>query len=167
MDALASPDAGEQFMGAFQAAMQEAVIPDPARRSKEHYEGIQTVWDYVDTRIDEAVRRTAQSRDEPLSSKKQVRIIDELVKASDDKRTLRFLIISLFMPSHENLAIVVTNVFFHLARNQEIWGKLRAEVTAKANRPLTHELLTSLKYLNWIIRESKITKSKRKCLELT
>lgn len=74
-------------MDAFQAALRDVVIPNPSQRSEEHFKGCQEVWDYIDARIDEAVARTARSDDEPLTTKKQVRIIDELVKSSDDKTT--------------------------------------------------------------------------------
>ena len=142
-------------MDAFQAALRDVVIPNPAQRSEEHYRGCQEVWSYIDARIDEAVARTAKSRDEIPTTKKQVRIIDELVKASDDKPTLRFLVISLFMPAHDNLAVAVSNAFFHLARNPEAWAKLRDEIVEKVDQPLTHELLASFKYLNWVLKESK------------
>lgn len=155
MGALSSPDGGKDFMDAFQAALRDVVIPDPAQRSEEHYRGCQEVWSYIDARIDEAFTRTAKSRNELPTTEKQVRIIDELVKASDDKPALRFLIISLFMPAHDNLAVAVSNVFFHLARNPEAWAKLRNEIMEKADQPLTHGLLTSLKYLNWVLKESK------------
>ena len=155
MDALASPDGGKEFMDSFQAALRDVVIPDPSQRSEAHYKGCREVWEYIDAHIDEAIARTAQSKHERPSTKKQVRIIDELVKASDDKSTLRFLIISLFMPAHDNVAVAVSNVFFHLARSPEAWAKLRNEVSAKADQSLTYELLTSLQYLNWVLRESK------------
>ena len=106
-------------MDAFQTALRDVVIPDPSQRSEEHYKGCREVWDYIDARIEDAVARTAKTNVEPLTMKKQVRIIDELVKSSDDKTTLRFLIISLFMPAHDNLAVAVSNAFFHLARKPE------------------------------------------------
>jgi cytochrome P450 len=155
MGALLSPDGGKDFMDAFQAALRDVVIPNPSQRSEEHFKGCQEVWDYIDARIDEAVARTARSDDEPLTTKQQVRIIDELVKSSDDKTTLRFLVISLFMPAHDNLAVAIGNVFFHLARKPEAWTKLRAEVISKADQPLNHEVLTSHKYLTWVLKESK------------
>lgn len=157
MDALSSPESGKDFMNAFQAAQRDVVIPNPAHRSKEHYKGVQDVWDYIDARIDEAFARISGSENEPPSEKKQVRIIDELVKASQDKVTLRFLILSIFMPAHDNVAVALSNAFFHLARNPECWANLRAEVESKASEPLTYELLGSFKYLNWVLRESKLS----------
>lgn len=68
---------------------------------------------------------------------------------------MRFLVISLFMPAHDNLAVAIGNVFFHLARKPEAWTKLRAEVISKADQPLNHEVLTSHKYLTWVLKESK------------
>jgi len=154
MQALSSPESGKSFMDAFQAAQRDVVIP-VAKRSKEHYEGCQAVYDYIDARIDEAVSRTVETRGEQLSTTRHVRIIDELVKTSTDKLSLRYLIISIFMPAHDNVAVALSNAFFHLARNPDCWTKLRAEINSKAQQPLTYELLASFKYMEWVLRESE------------
>lgn len=159
MDALSSPESGKDFMNSFHAAMRDVVIPNPALRSKEHYQGCQDVWDYIDARIDDALSRNSVSESEPPSEKKHVRIVDELVKTSQDKISLRFLILSIFMPAHDNVAVALSNAFFHLARNPEAWAKLRAEIISKANEPLTYKLLGSFKYLNWVLRESEFNLS--------
>jgi cytochrome P450 len=155
MEALSSPESGKDFMNAFQAAQRDVVIPNTKLRSKEHYQGCQDVWDYIDARIEEAFSRISGSENQPPSEKKQVRIIDELAKSTKDKLSLRFLILSIFMPAHDNVAVALSNAFFHLARNPECWEKLRAEITSKGDEPLTYDLLSSFKYMNWVLRESK------------
>lgn len=154
MDALLSPESGKGFMDAFQAAQRDVVIP-VAQRSKDHYKGCQEVYDYIDARIDEAISRISGTGDESPETKKQVRIVDELVKASQDKLSLRYLILSIFMPAHDNVAIALSNAFFHLARNPDSWAKLRAEILSGNSQPLTYELLGSFKYLNWVLREGQ------------
>ncbi|KAF1961218.1 n-alkane-inducible cytochrome P450 [Byssothecium circinans] len=172
MEALASPDSGKDFMDAFHAAQRDVVILNPALRSREHYKGCQDVWDYIDARVDEAFARMSGSGNEPPSEKKHVRIIDELVKTSQDRISLRFLVLSIFMPAHDNVAVALSNAFFHLARNPGAWTKLRAEIMARASEPLTYELLCSFKYLNWVLREThRLTPlnsgTVRTCLETT
>lgn len=157
MDALSSPESGKDFMNAFHAAQRDVVIPNPALRSKEHYKGCQDVWNYIDARIDEAYSRISGSEDEPPSETKHVRIIDELIKVSQDRISLRFLILSIFMPAHDNVAVALSNAFFHLARNPESWTKLRAEIMSKGFGGLTYDLLSSLKYLDWVLRESEFS----------
>lgn len=152
MDALSSPDACKDFMNAFMASQRDIVIP-PAKRSKDYTKWCKEVLDYIDDRIDEAFDRVAEASEKRVDTK-HVRIIDELVKATKDKYSLKYLILSIFNPAHDTVAVTVRNAIFHLARNAECWTKLRAEVLPTASLPLTYELLNSFKYLNWVLRES-------------
>lgn len=154
MDALSSPESGKDFMNAFQAAQRDVIIPNPALRSKEHYKGCQDVWDYIDDRIEDAFSRMSNSENTSLSESKPVRIIDELVKSSQDKVSLRFLVLSIFMPAHDNVAVALSNAFFHLSRNHDSWAKLQTEIMLKASEPLDYRLLKSFKFMNWVLRES-------------
>ncbi|KAF2713984.1 cytochrome P450 [Pleomassaria siparia CBS 279.74] len=170
-DALSSPDTGKDFMNAFQAAQRDVIIPVP-QRSKEHYKGCQDVYDYIDARIEEAFSRILEKGDDPPGTKNQVRIIDELAKSAQDKLTLRYLVLSIFMPAHDNVAVALTNAFFHLSRNPDCWARLRAEILSTSSQPLTYELLGSFKYLNWVLREAhRLTPlhsgTVRVCLETT
>jgi cytochrome P450 len=139
-------------MDAFMAAQRDVVIP-VSSRSKEYETCCKEVLDYIGGRIDEAVDRAAKPSHVDLESK-QVRIVDELLKATKDKHTLKYLILSIFSPAHDTVAITVGNAIFHLARNARCWAKLRAEVVPTTSQPLTYELLNSFKYLNWVLRES-------------
>jgi cytochrome P450 len=152
MDALASPDACRGFMDAFMAAQRDVVIPI-AQRTEEYKTWCKTVLDYIDDRIDEASKRVAEREHDVLGAK-QVHIVDELWKTTKDRYSLRYLILSIFSPAHDTVAITVANTIFHLARNAECWAKLQAEILPTASRPLTYELLNSYKYLTWILRES-------------
>jgi cytochrome P450 len=154
MNALASPDACKGFMDAFMAAQRDVVIPI-AQRTKEYYTWCKTVLDYIDDRIDEASMRVADPENHTLDSK-QVRIVDELWKTTKDRYSLRYLILGIFSPAHDTVAITVANAMFHLARNRECWIKLRAEILPTATRPLTYDLLNSYKYLTWVLRESQL-----------
>jgi cytochrome P450 len=156
MESLSSPESGKSFINAFQAAQRDVVIPNPALRSKEHYKGCQDVWDYIDDRLEEAFSRMSNSKNTTPNESTPVRIIDELVKSSQDKKFLRFLVLSIFMPAHDNVAVALSNAFFHLARNPESWAKLRAEIILNASEPLTYGLVRSFTYLNWVLRESML-----------
>lgn len=151
MNALASPEACKGFMDAFMAAQRDAIIP-PFRRTKDYEKHCEKVLDYIDDRVNEAFERIA---DESTQEKKQVRIVDELVKATQDRYSLKYLILSIFSPAHDTVAVIVSNAFFHLARNPDCWTKLRAEILPTAPDTLTYELLNSYKYLNWVLRESE------------
>jgi len=115
------------------------------------------VHTYVEKQIDKALEREkqrkilGQAEDE---SRERYILLQEMVKQTQDKLDLRSQIISVFMPSRDTTAFLVSNAFHALARNRNIWEKLRKEVIAVGNQPLTFELLKSIKYLQWIINET-------------
>ncbi len=154
MNALASPDGCKDFMDAFLAALRDVVAP-LEHRPKDYQKNCDFIYNYIDNRIDEAASRVAGMEKTTDLKPGSVRIIDELVKTSADKISLRYLILSIFSPSHDTVAVTVSNVFFHLARHPECWDKLKDEVMPTASQPLTYGLLNSFKYLNWVIRESE------------
>lgn len=86
---------------------------------------------------------------------KQYILLNEMAKAIKDPAELRYQILNVFLGGHESTAIALSNIFFHLARNASVYQKLRAEVLALGTTPLTFELLRSLKYLRFVVCESK------------
>lgn len=141
-------------MDAFMAAQRDVVIP-VVKRTNDYKRWCKEVLDYIDDRIDDAADRMTKKDNEGPESK-QVRIVDELLKATNDRHTLKYLVLSIFSPAHDTVAVTVSNAIFHLARNARCWAKLRAEVLPTASQPLTYELLNSYKYLNWVLRESQL-----------
>lgn len=138
-------------MDAFITALRDVKTP-VLQRPKVYNDRCKVVLDYIDDCIDEAVSRV-QSNGEG-TDRKQVRIIDELVKATQDRHDLKYLIVSNFSPAHDTVAVTLSNAFFHLARNPNCWTKLREEIRPTASEPLTFELLNTFKYMNWILRKS-------------
>jgi cytochrome P450 len=155
MNALSSVDACKDFLYAFTAAQRGVVIPKAAR-APDWDKHCKHVLNYIDKCVDEASVRVA--KDEKSDDSKHVRIVDELVRqmGMDDRQSLRYLVLSIFSPSHDTVAVTLSNVFFHLARNAHVWEKLRAEILPTASQPLTYELLNSYKYLRWVVKESML-----------
>jgi cytochrome P450 len=139
-------------MDAFVVAQRDVAFPI-FQRTEQYRSQCKTVLDYIDDRIDEAINRATEADQGELKSK-QVRIVDELLKTKKDWYNLEYLILSIFSPAHDTVAIAVANTIFHLVRNPECWATVRAEVSSTASQPLTYELLNSFKYLNWVLRES-------------
>jgi cytochrome P450 len=152
MNALSSPDACKDFMDAFITALRDVIIP-VSERPKNYNDRCKEVLDYIDGCIDEAFSRVLDGPQEGTDTK-QLRIVDELVKATQDKHSLKYLIVSIFSPAHDTVAVTLSNAFFHLARSPNCWAKLRAEILPTVSQPLTYELMNSFKYLNWVLRES-------------
>lgn len=153
MNALFAPDSCKDFLHAFQAA-QKGVVMSPFARDKEWQACCDVVQKYIDDRVEEAVARVSIIKNGPEESR-YVRLIDELAKVTTDRMTLRYQILSVFSPAHDTVAVTLGNFFFHLARNQSAWSRLREEILPTIDQPLTHKLLSSYKYLNWTLRESE------------
>ena len=146
MNALDSPDACKEFIDAFTAAQKGVVMP-PAMREEKWQSYCDLILSYINDRVEDAFQRVTLP-EQPQKPMNDLRIVDELVKATSDKLSLRYLVLSIFSPAHDTVAVTLSNVFFHLARNPGVWTKLREEVLAFGLAPLTHEMLASFKYLN-------------------
>jgi cytochrome P450 monooxygenase len=72
-----------------------------------------------------------------------------------DKLALRSQILAVFVPSNDTTSIHIASIFFALARHPHAWAKCREEVLALGSAALTFEILRGLKYVNWVINESK------------
>jgi cytochrome P450 len=154
MNALDSEDACKDFINAFTSAQRGVVMP-PAMRDEDWQNNCDLILSYIDNRIEEAITRVSLESKKSADELKDLRIIDELVKATDDRFSLKYLVLSIFSPAHDTVAVTLSNAFFHLARNPKVWAKLRSEILSAGSQPLTYELLNSFKYLNWVLRESK------------
>ncbi|KAF2647428.1 cytochrome P450 [Lophiostoma macrostomum CBS 122681] len=170
MNALSSPEACQDFIDAFKAALKDVATP-PKQRSPDYERTCKEVHDLIEHRIEEAFERVADTGEKDIDIK-HVRIVDDLARATQDKHTLKHLVLSVFSPAHDAVAVAVTNAIFHLARNANCWTKLRAEISLVGSRPLTYELLNSFQYLSWVLKEThRITPlnagTLRECLSTT
>jgi len=126
-------------------------------RDPQWFKAIDIVHAFVDKHIDLAIslenERKDSGRDEYKPNHRYV-LLHEMVKLTQDKLDLRSQILAVFMPSRDTTTFLVSNIFHALARNAKVWKKLREEVLAVGDQPLTFELLKSIKYLQWVINES-------------
>ena len=126
-------------------------------RDPKWFESIRIVHEFVEKHIDKSLEaerlRKVKSHIEEAENHRYI-LLDEMVKQTQDKLDLRSQILAVFMPSRDTTAFLVSNVIHALARNSDRWTKLRKEVSSMGSRPLTFELLKSMKYLQWVINES-------------
>ena len=66
---------------------------------------------------------------------------------------LRFHILDTFFPARDTIGIALTNVFFNLARNPNIWAEVREQGLALGDQPLSVELLKSLHLFRYVLFE--------------
>ena len=81
-------------------------------------------------------------------------LLHEMAKETGNRDELRNQILHVFLAGHDATAITISNAIFHLSRDSNTWKKLRGEVLAAGDAPFTFESLKSLKYLQYIIKES-------------
>ncbi|KAI1173282.1 cytochrome P450 [Nemania sp. FL0916] len=77
-----------------------------------------------------------------------------LVTKIPDRLELRTQLIGVWIPSNETTSILTSNVLFALARHPRVVEKLRAQILAYSDTPISFESLRSISYLKWIINET-------------
>ncbi|KAL9083351.1 MAG: hypothetical protein Q9165_008551 [Trypethelium subeluteriae] len=110
---------------------------------------------FVDERIARAqlALRDYQGRDKV---RERYILARDLVSQTIDAEDARNQLLNIFLPAHEAVGVALTNTFFNLARNPEVFTKLRQEVlkAGAEDRPWTFERLKGIKYLQYVINES-------------
>lgn len=77
-----------------------------------------------------------------------------------DRERLRSELLVLFAPNNDTTSILLSNVFWNLARRPDVYAKIREEVLAHGpDAPLTYERLRSMKYLDAVLNESMFLRS--------
>ncbi|TVY85342.1 Cytochrome P450 monooxygenase lepH [Lachnellula suecica] len=116
------------------------------------------VHNIIDGFIDEEVERQktkslTNSATESSTPYKYV-LLKELVKTTEDKRSIRNELMNVFFPARDTAAILTSSILFMLARYPDVWNKMREEVLSIGDQKLTFELLKSLKYTHAVINET-------------
>jgi cytochrome P450 len=160
MDALGDSEVADKFMEAFAYAQRGTGIRAMLgrfrflHRDQKWWDSCKQVTDWVDNYVDAAITRINNGKANSADNKR-IRLVDEMAKDTQDRLTLRSHVLSVFSPAHDGAAIALSNTFFHLARNPDVWQKLQDEIKPTRGQPLTYDLLNSYKYLNNVLRESK------------
>lgn len=140
-------------------------------RHKAWYDAIDIVHTYINQHIDkaytdlakkQAAAGVANSRDGSTTA-----TIDETTERTDllwsmiphfgdDRDRLRSEMLVLFAPNNDTTSILISNVFWNLARRADVYAKIREEALSHGpDAPLTYERLRSMKYLDAVLNESK------------
>ena len=107
--------------------------------------------DFVDKYIDRASTRC--NTGDPEKRRKYV-LVDELVRVNKDKEDVRNQLLNTFLAAHDTTAVLLTNTFFNLARNPEVYKKLRQEVLIADPKRATLDGLKNLQYLRNVVTET-------------
>lgn len=133
---------------------------------KEWLEKCAEIHSIVDGYIEEEIGRQKRPENKGLSSDSASQssiynyvLLTELVrKHPDDKLYIRNELMNVFFAARDTVGSVTANMLFLLARHPEVWRKVRKEVSGiNQDQELTFEFLKSLKYVQAVIEESKLT----------
>ena len=117
-----------------------------------------TVRNFVDTYVERAaLLSTSSPAEPPLPLKKKYVLADELVRTHDDRTDIRNQLLNTFLAAHDTTAVLITNVFFNLARHPLVYYKLRTELLSLENPGLLYNadtLKSHLPYLHAVVKET-------------
>ena len=127
------------------------VIPQP-----KFFKAVKLIHTYMDAHIDKALEyRKIQQESSKDNSKTDERHIfaHELSKITDDRQVLRDELLTIFFAGRDTTSALLSNLFFVLARNPDIWQRLHVEVNELKGKKPTLEGLKDMKYLRFCINE--------------
>ena len=128
-------------------------------KDKTWFDAVALVHTFVDRHIDKTLEQLRSSKAAGVSTTTTEDERNDLLwimaKQLQDKKALRSQILAVFVPSNDTTSILISNAFYALARHPEAWAKLRKEVQSIGRTTLNFESLRSLKYMNWVLNESK------------
>ena len=139
---------------------------------REFYRAIEKIHSYVNSHVDKAIqlRRSQKNaeKDDVKDHGKYV-FLRELVKVTDDRAILQGQLLGIFFAGRDTTAALLSNLFFALARNPDVWQRLRKEIgSLLQGREPTLDELKKLKYLSFCLNESQTPHiSTNPCLQVS
>lgn len=127
-------------------------------RDPQFKRAIKILNEYTSTIIDNALRdkELSKGREKDVESLGgKIVFLDELVKDSSDKKRIRDLLLNAFLGGRDTTSGLLSHVFINLSRHKSVLKKLREEISQLRGVPPTYEQFKDLKYLRWVIDESK------------
>ncbi|KAF2712256.1 cytochrome P450 [Pleomassaria siparia CBS 279.74] len=114
--------------------------------------------EYVDKWVDDAVRwRQEKDAEKAAGGEKDEErylFIHELAKQTSDKARIRDELMNVLLAGRDTTASLLSNMFFELAKQPELWKRLREEIAVLDGRLPTYEELRNFKLLKWCLNES-------------
>lgn len=122
------------------------------------YKSVGKVHAYVNSHVEKAIQhRVSQEKagkGDVEDNGKHV-FLRELAKLTDDRLILRDQLLGIFFAGRDTTAALLSNLFFVLARNPDVWQQLHEEIASLEGRQPTLDELKKLKYLNSCFNESQ------------
>lgn len=108
------------------------------------------VFDYIDKYIDVSRLRQPSAKLEG----REKSFMHDLEAAIEDRKTLRDQVLHILLASRDTTASLLSNLFFTLAKEPEIYSKLREEIMATIGQGIpTFDELKDMRFLKWCVNE--------------
>lgn len=119
---------------------------------------------YVDGYVQRALEHKASlsaEEKEGKSNGKYVFLYELAKKEEVDATRLRDETLNILLAGRDTTASLLSNLWFQLARQKEVWKKLQSEVDELYGELPTYEKLRDMKYLKYCVQESKQQRANR------
>lgn len=153
IDVLAFESSLERaLLGTLKGTLSSRIFRLRTKERRDWQKDCNDVQSVFDEHIDRRLRNDQSNKQLMLETS----MLDTLLEHSRDPKFIRDEMLSVYLGAKDTAAIGMSDVFFQLARNPSVWNKLRAEILeVDKSTPLTTELLKSLKYLQYVLLESR------------
>lgn len=123
------------------------------------YRAIKEVHSYVNSHVEKGIRlRLSQKNTEKENAEHNGKhvFLRELVKLTDERSMLQGQLLGIFFAGRDTTAALLSNLFFALSRNPDVWRRLREEINSLLQgRHPTLDELKKLKYLSFCLNEGE------------
>lgn len=129
---------------------------------RDFYQSVEKIHAYVESHVERAIRqRFSQLKTEKNDTENSGKhfFSHELAKLTDDRLILRDQLLGVFLAGRDTTAALLSNLFFVLARNPEVWHRLHEEISPLEGKVPMLDELKRLKYLSFCLNESQNHKS--------
>ena len=158
---LESPEAGENFRGSFSEAFKTAqhYISFKSRLRPLHF--MVGLWDhtracnisraYVAKYVDKCLKVDAKTKN---AGDKYV-FLEALAEQTTDRKVLTDQLLNILLAGRDTTAGLISHTMWLLARNKQVWHKLREEVLSHVGpqRRPDWETMKEMKYLKYVLNE--------------
>lgn len=121
------------------------------------YRSVRKLHAFTDAHVDKALEQRRAQKElggDGTSDTGRFIFLKELARVTDDRLLLRDQLLAIFLAGRDTTAALLSNLFFVLAREVEVWKQLREEIYPLNGRKPTLDELKGLKYLGFCLNET-------------
>ena len=125
---------------------------NPFARREKFSRACATAKAHVDRMIEKSI--TLQRSLSKIELPEAPVLAHQLLNETNDLIYTRQQLMNVFLPGHDTVGVLLSNVFFMLARHPAVWTKLQKEIALTGDSELTSSDLQNLTYLQAVLKET-------------